>query len=191
MAEDQALQELVDAVVYGEIPLPGLDDAFGELRSRINLLCVVSPELGFPDLGHTGFRSFLETILRDVEDPAAVDAAAALEELISGSRLRWLDEIVPVHWVVAEGVKVKLRYSAETDPAEGHAIAPEADVRLADLLAVDVHPFVCEGRVAVRLWLRDPKGKRLESTFDWPAFRAGEYQALRDGLIRKFPDLEW
>jgi len=191
MAEDRPVEELVDAVVYGEIPLRGLDDVFEELRARINLVCVVSPELGFPDLGYSGFRSFLEQILTGIESPETVDASLELQRIVGGSKLRWLDEIVPSRWIISGEQKIKLRYSLETDPSEGHAIAPEADVRIADLLDVDEHPFVCEGRVAVRLWLRDPKGKRLDSTFDWPVFREGEYQSFKDDLTRKFPEVDW
>ena len=191
MAEDDSLQDLIDAVSYGEVALPGLDEEFAELRARINLVSVVSPELGFPDLGFKGYRSFIERSLTAAEDPMTLNVAFALEEEVGGSRLKWLEEIVPRHWGIPDGPKIHLRYSMETEPAEGQAIAPDADVRLADLLDVGFHPFVCEGRVAVNLWLRDPKGNRIDSTYDWPTYRGSEYGRLREGLGKKFPEVNW
>ena len=40
-------------------------------------------------------------------------------------------------------------------------------------------------------WLTTPDGKRVESTYDWPAFRANTYPRLKSGLQKKFPAVLW
>jgi hypothetical protein len=43
----------------------------------------------------------------------------------------------------------------------------------------------------VKLWLAGPDGKRLESTFNWPAFKANTYPKLKPTLQKKYPGVAW
>jgi hypothetical protein len=45
--------------------------------------------------------------------------------------------------------------------------------------------------VPVKIWLTAPDGKRLEPTFNWPAFRANSYPKLKSALQKKFPAVLW
>ena len=69
--------------------------------------------------------------------------------------------------------------------------SPEANVKLHEIFRLKEHPRICEGRLPVKLWLCAPDGKRLESTLDWPAFKAGAYPRLKPALQKKFPANTW
>ena len=65
---------------------------------------------------------------------------------------------------------IAIEYSAETDPGEGLGLSPLVRVQESLLEAVDYHPYVCEGRVALRLQLLDEQGALLGETLDWPGY---------------------
>ena len=68
---------------------------------------------------------------------------------------------------------------------------PELQVKLHEIFAGKTHPRICEGRLPVQVWLCAPDGKRLESTLDWPAFRAQAYPRLKPALQKKYPGFTW
>jgi ATP-dependent helicase HrpB len=84
---------------------------------------------------------------------------------------------------------VKLLYPENTpdEPLK----QPELQVKLHESFDLTQHPTICEGKVPVRLWLSSPDGKRLQSTTDWPDFRAKDYPKLRAALQKKFPGFTW
>lgn len=172
MLEGEEAEQLIDALCYGELQLPGMDESFMQLLARINLVCVASPELGYPAFDEAGLRAFFRSVVEGSEEPEKVDARGALAEFVGEVRLGWLDEIVPVRWRLGKDGGFDLRYAAETNPGEGAAFSPVAEVKAEDLTEMRDHPFVCEGRVAVRLRLLDAKGKFLEETLDWPGYSA-------------------
>ena len=54
----------------------------------------------------------------------------------------------------------------------GEPNPPELQIKLTECFALKEHPRLCEGKLPVKLWLCAPDGKRIESTFNWPAFKA-------------------
>jgi len=68
---------------------------------------------------------------------------------------------------------------------------PELQVKLHEVLKLEDHPRICEGKLPVRLWLCSPDGKRLQSTTNWADFRAKEYPKLKPTLQKKFPGFTW
>jgi len=86
---------------------------------------------------------------------------------------------------------MKLLYPDEARDEDGEPNSPEVQVKLHECFAVKEHPHVAEGRVPVKLWLASPDGKRIESTFNWPAFRTNTYPKLKPALQKKFPALLW
>ena len=171
MTEERPLEELVESAVYGELNLPGWEKAFEQLIARINLVHIASPEIGLPPMDEAGRREFFRHAFQKCPQLDEFELIPALDAFVGAGRLQWLDEIVPCHWKVGEH-SIPLEYSHETDPGEGVAFAPTARVEAGQLAGVDYHPFVCEGRVAVRIELIDRRGRRLDETFDWPAYQA-------------------
>jgi ATP-dependent helicase HrpB len=115
----------------------------------------------------------------------------AFREFFGADRLEWLEELVPASFALPDGRKIKLLYVEEARDGDGEPNPPEAQVNLHQLFGLQEHPHVCEGKVPVKFWLAAPDGKRLDSTFNWPAFRANSYPKLRPALQKKFPGFLW
>jgi HrpA-like RNA helicase len=64
-------------------------------------------------------------------------------------------------------------------------------VKLHETFALKEHPHILENKLPVKLWLCTPDGKRLESTFNWPAFKSLTYPKLRSTLSKKYPGVLW
>jgi ATP-dependent helicase HrpB len=87
---------------------------------------------------------------------------------------------------------VKLLYPESPDAADDEAgLHPETQVKLHECWAMEAHPTVAEGRVPVRIWLQAPDGKRLDSTLNWKAWKAGSYPRIRPQLKVKYPGFVW
>jgi len=97
-----------------------------------------------------------------------------------------VDELAPSAIAWPNEKKQKLLYSEDLalNP-------PELQVKLHECFGATEHPRLCEGRVSVKTWLCQPDGKRIQSTSDWPQFRAGEYPKLKPALQKKFPGFTW
>ena len=89
-----------------------------------------------------------------------------------------------------EGKKLKLQYP-DNPPEDREVNPPEAQVKLHECFGLESHPKICEGEVAVKLWLCSPDGKRIQSTSNWPEFRAKEYPKIKANLQKKFPGFTW
>ena len=74
---------------------------------------------------------------------------------------------------------------------DGEPNSPEAQVKLQECFQLKAHPQICEGKLPVKLWLCGPDGKRIESTFNWVAFKANSYPKLKLALQRKYPGVAW
>jgi ATP-dependent helicase HrpB len=105
--------------------------------------------------------------------------------------LEWLRELAPpaIPWL--DDKKLKLLYPEETRDEDLRPKSPEANVKLHEIFRLKEHPHICEGRLPVRLWLCAPDGQRLQSTLDWPAFKATVYPKLKPALQKKFPGNIW
>jgi ATP-dependent helicase HrpB len=115
----------------------------------------------------------------------------AFFDFVGKDRLDWLQELAPAAIPWLDEKKLKLLYPEETRDKDGRPNSPEANVKLHEIFRLKEHPRVCEGRLPVRLWLCAPDGKRLESTLNWPAFKAGGYLKLKPALRRKYPAVVW
>jgi len=82
-------------------------------------------------------------------------------------------------------------YTEQNPEEETQPGPPELQVKLHECFPLKEHPRLCEGKVAVKLWLCAPDGKRLESTVNWPAFRTSQYPKLKPVLQRKYPGVGW
>ncbi len=112
-------------------------------------------------------------------------------EQVGPERLEWLNELAPTSINWPDGRKIKLLYPDHPRDEDGEPNSPEVQVKLHESFALKEHPQICEGRLPVKLWLCAPDGKRIESTFNWPAFKTNAYPKLRNGLKQKFPAFNW
>jgi len=184
---------LAEASRKGWFELPLFNHDVKQFIGRVNLVCVVMPELEFPPLDE---KAMLQCLARAFAGLTLVKEAQAThlrEEFVkhlAPEQRAWLDELVPVGIPWPDGKKHKLLY-AEEAVSKGEPNPPELQIKLQECFALKEHPRVCEGKLAVKLWLCAPDGKRIESTLNWPAFRTGSYVKLKPALQKKYPGTVW
>jgi ATP-dependent helicase HrpB len=177
---------------YFELPL--LNHEIKQLTARINLAGAAMPELELPPADKTFIIEFLSKAfagLTLVKEAQAAPLRDAFLEFVGREKLEWVNELAPqtIEW--HDGKKLKLIYPDEARDEDGEPNSPEVQVKLHETFALKAHPHICEGRVPVKLWLCSPDGKRIESTFNWPAFKTNTYPKLKGALQKKFPGFTW
>jgi ATP-dependent helicase HrpB len=152
------------------------------------------PELEFPPLDEPALVRCLSRAFRGLtlaKEAQGTHLKAELSRHLAPEQLAWLDELAPAAVVWPDGRKLKLLFAENPRDDDGEPNGPELQVKIQECFALKEHPHVCEGRVPVRLWLTTPDGKRLEATFNWPAFKTNSYPKLKPALQRKFPAALW
>lgn len=177
---------------YFELPL--FNHELKQAVARLNLIAAVLPELEFPK-GDEGFiMDFLASAFAGmtlVKEAQAAPLREAFFERLGRERSEWLHELAPLAVAWPKDKKLKLLYPENSLDDDGQPNAAELQVKLHEIFAEKEHPHICEGRLPVKIWLCAPDGKRLEATFNWPAFRANSYPKLRPALQKKFPGFVW
>jgi ATP-dependent helicase HrpB len=185
---------LAEAFARESFELPLLTHEIKQMFARINLVCAALPELELSpaDAAYvTGFLARAFAGLTLAKEAQATPLREAFVEYYGKDRLEWLDELAPVAVIWADGRKLKLLYAKEARDDDGAPNGPELQIKLHECFALREHPRVCEGKVPVKLWLAAPDGKRLDSTLDWLAFKAGVYPKLKPSLQKKYPSFLW
>ena len=161
---------------------------------RVNLVCAAMPELEFPPFDEKAIVSCLARAFSGmtlVKEAQAIHLREEFARHLAPEQSAWLNELVPVQIEWHDGRKLKLQYAEDDVAKNGEPNPPELQVKLTECFALKEHPRVCEGKLPVKLWLGAPDGKRIESTLDWPAFRASSYPKLRSALQKKYPGTVW
>jgi ATP-dependent helicase HrpB len=186
-------QCLAEAYRKGCFELPLFNHQLKQFIARVNLVCAAIPQLDFPPLDEAAITACLARALRGittVREAQAAELAEAFRKHLVKEQRAWLDELTPLTVRWPDGRALKLLY---LDSDADRKIAPEVElqIKLHECFPLKEHPRLCEGRVAVKLWLCAPDGKRLEPTLDWPAFRASHYPKLKRALQQKYPGVAW
>jgi ATP-dependent helicase HrpB len=126
-----------------------------------------------------------------VKEAQATPLRDPFMEQIGKERLEWVNELAPPTITWPDGKKLKLLYPEQPRDDDGEPNSPEVQGKLHETFALKIHPQICEGRLPVKIWLCAPDGKRIESTFNWPAFKANTYPKLKGGLQQKYPTFTW
>lgn len=177
---------------YFELPL--FNHNIKQLISRLRLAHYVVPELELPIFDQAQIIEILGnafsglTLAKEAQATPLRDAF--LKSLAPGQE-QLLNELAPLSVTWHDGRRLKLLYPEEAVDEDNVPNSPELQVKLHECFALQEHPHVFEGRLPVRLWLCTPEGKRLEATFNWPAFKANTYPKLKPQLQRKYPGTPW
>jgi ATP-dependent helicase HrpB len=185
---------LADAYRKGYFELPLYNHELKQLIGRANLIGVAMPELDFPAFDEAAIRTCLAHAFQALtlaKEAQGTPLREAFLEHIGKDRFSWLDELAPPTIAWPDGRKLKLQYAEEARDEDGQPNSPELQVKLHECFALKEHPHVCEGHVPIKLWLCAPEGKRLESTFNWPAFKANGYPKIKGALQKKYPGFAW
>jgi len=185
---------LAEAYQKGYFELPLLNHEVKQFIARVNVVNTVMPELEFPPFDEA---AILQSLSRAFEGLTLTKEAQAMPlrdfflQHVGKERQAWLDELVPVTIPGPDGRKLKLLYPEHARDEDGEPNSPELQLKIHECFSVKEHPHICEGRLPVKLWLCTPDGKRLEPTFNWPAFKASSYPKLKPSLQKKFPGVPW
>src|SRR6185503_12536143 len=185
---------LAEAARRGFFELPLLNHDVKQFIARVNLVCAAMPELEFPPFGEAEITQCLARAFHGLTLAKEAQAAHVKEEFakhLVPEQRTWLDELAPLIIVWPDGRKVKLLYAEQARDEDGEVNSPEVQMKLHECFALKEHPHICEGKMPVKLWLTTPDGKRLEATFNWPAFRANTYPKLKPALQKKFSGVLW
>jgi ATP-dependent helicase HrpB len=177
---------------YFELPL--FNHEIKQLMARINVVCAVMPELEVPPADSAFVLDFLARAfagLTLVKEAQATPLRDLFLEQIGKERLEWINELAPQSVVWPDGRKLKLLYPDQPRDEDGQPNSPDLQMKLHECFALKEHPHICEGRLPVKFWLCTPDGKRIDSTFNWPAFKANSYPKLKNALQQKFPSFVW
>ena len=185
---------LAAAARQGLFELPLLNHEVKQFIARVNLVCAAQPELEFPPLDEAAITSCLARAFRGLtlaKEAQATPVKEAFLRHLAPEQRAWLDELVPLSIPWHDGRRMKLLYQENALDEDGGPNAPEFQVKLHECFPLKEHPHLCEGKLSVKLWLASPDGKRIEATFNWPAFRTNSYPKLKPALQKKFPSLLW
>jgi ATP-dependent helicase HrpB len=177
---------------YFELPL--LNHEIKQFIGRVNLVCAVMPELDFPPFDEPAITNCLASAFAGLtlaKEAQAVHLREHFLRHLAKEQIAWLDELLPLTIPWPDGRKLKLLYLEDATDKSDEPNPPELQVKLPECFALKEHPLLCEGKLSVKLWLATPDGKRLDSTFDWPAFKSSVYPKLKPALQKKFPGTIW
>jgi ATP-dependent helicase HrpB len=185
---------LAEANRKGYFELPLFNHEVKQLIGRVNLVVAVMPELDFPPLDDDAVTQCLARAFEGLtlaKEAQATPLRDAFVGHVARERLGWLDELAPLSVTWPDGRKLKLLYPESARDEDGQPNSPELQVKLHECFGLKEHPHICEGGLPLKLWLCAPDGKRLEPTFNWPAFKTNGYTKLRPTLQKKYPGVTW
>jgi ATP-dependent helicase HrpB len=187
-------QCLAEAYRKGYFELPLFNHELKQFISRVNLVVAAMPDLEFPAFDEAAISRCLARAFEGLtlaKEAQAAPLRQAFLQTLAGEQLGWLDELAPTSILWPDGRKLKLQYPEQPRDEEGQPNSPDLQVKLHECFTLKEHPHICEGRLPVKLWLCAPDGKRLEPTFNWPAFKANSYPKLKPALLKKHPGIPW
>jgi len=185
---------LADAYAKKYFELPLLNHEIKQFMARVNLVNAAMPELDFPPFDAQAIKDRLTEAFNGltlVKETQATPLKDAFQKHLASGQVAWLDELAPLSVVWPDGRKMKLLYPEDSRDEDGEPQSPELQVKLHECFQLKEHPHICEGKLPVKLWLCAPDGKRLEATFNWPAFKSLSYPKLKSTLSKKYPGVGW
>lgn len=174
--------------------LPLFNHEVRQFIGRVNLVASARPELEFPFFSEAAIIERLSTAftgLTLVKEAQAVHLKETFFQFLAPEQREWLDELAPVTIAWPDGRKLKLLYPESARNERGELNLAEVQVKLHECFQLSDHPMLCEGKIPVRLWLTAPDGKRLDSTTNWPLFKASVYPKLKPALQQKYSGVAW
>ncbi|WP_417624468.1 ATP-dependent helicase HrpB [Paremcibacter congregatus] len=169
------------------------DKASLAFRGQVTFCCRHDPAGDWPDFSDESLLATLEdwlgpylaaadqTILRR-EQLSQLALADILQARLDWTTRQRLDEMVPSHFTVPSGSRIRLDYS--NDP-------PILAARLQEMFGLLTTPAVMEGRVRLLVHLLSPAGRPLQVTQDLENFWVTSYAAVKKDMKGRYPKHDW
>jgi ATP-dependent helicase HrpB len=184
------LPVVIEAVRASGLGLLVRNEAFLQLQARVLLVRQAFPGDGWPDLSDAALLASLDAWLgisiqgvRNAQQLAAVNCAAALLSRLDYRQRQALDELVPTHLTVPSGSRIKLDYCGGE--------LPVLAVKLQELFGLAETPTIAGGRVGVLLHLLSPAGRPLQVTRNLKGFWDGSYHQVKKDMKGRYPKHPW
>lgn len=185
------LPVIIEAVRASGLGLLTRGDAFLQLQARMQLVRQAFPgDDGWPDPADAALLKSLENWLapfiggvRNAQQLAAVNCAAALLSLLDYRQRQALNELAPTYLTVPSGSRIRLDYCGGE--------LPVLAVKLQELFGLAETPTISGGRVAVLLHLLSPAGRPIQVTRDLKGFWDGSYHQVKKELKGRYPKHPW
>ncbi len=187
VTDDEALPVLLDAIRSQGLTLLPWSGSTETLRQRLAWLARIEPDT-WPAVDDATLLAGLELWLapwlaglRRLDELASASLAEALLARLDPAARSRLDRSLPTHWKTPLGRTLAIDYS--TDP-------PAIACRLQELLGLDRHPTIVDGR-PLRVTLLSPAGRPIQVTDDLPGFWRGSYAMVRKELRGRYLKHPW
>ncbi|MBI2362880.1 MAG: hypothetical protein HYV15_05805, partial [Elusimicrobia bacterium] len=166
----------------GELRHPGLDEAVGQLVTRIRVARGLYPDLGFPAMDADDWRLVYGEVcagrntLFDIE---RVPLAPHILSYIGKPLAAFLEKTLPTSRRLPSGKNGRITYF------EGRP--PELSARLGDFLKMSGTVSLCDGRLAVLFDILAPNYRTVQKTHDLSSFWKNTYPEVKKELKRRYP----
>jgi ATP-dependent helicase HrpB len=186
----ELLPVVIQALRVSGLGLLSRNEAFLQLQARLQLVRQAFPGDGWPVISDAALLDTLETWLapaisgvRNTQQLAAINCAAALLSLLDYRQRQALDELAPTHVTVPSGSRIRLDYCGGE--------LPVLAVKLQELFGLAETPTIAGGKVAVLLHLLSPGGRTIQVTRDLKGFWDGSYHQVKKELKGRYPKHPW
>lgn len=159
-----------------------------ELQARLQAAHGWEPD-SWPDVSDNSLLadlSWLEPYLAGVstlKQLKKIDLYPILLALLSWPEQQQLDQLLPTHFQVPSGSRIKLTYQ----PGEPPVLA----VRLQEMFGATATPTVMGGRVAIQIHLLSPARRPIQITQDLTGFWQNTYHEVKKELKGRYPKHYW
>lgn len=165
-------------------------DATRQFQARVNLMRVLEPDAGWPDLTPDQLAQSLETWLGPwltgktrLDEVRALDLAAILATRLDREQRQRLEQEAPASLVTPAGARRTIDYLAGDIP-----VLP---VPLQEMLGTRETPTIARGRVPLLVQLLSPAHRPIQLTRDLPGFWTGSYVQVRKEMRGRYPKHHW
>ncbi|MDZ4199499.1 MAG: ATP-dependent helicase C-terminal domain-containing protein, partial [Kiritimatiellia bacterium] len=182
----EASRVLADAVLAGEVTLPGWDDRVKQWIERVRFLVRICPDLELPDFDDTArelaIRELCEeaTSFRDIKDR---NVFAAVRGILTPAQQGRVESLAPDRLSLPGGARGRIVYAADSPP--------RLTAKIQELYGLVESPRIAMGRVPLTVDILGPNSRSVQITSDLAGFWRETYPEIRKTLQRKYPRHEW
>lgn len=187
--EELITSALLRAIRESDLGLLSWTNKATQLQGRVALLRDVDSSFPWPDLGLNTLKNdinWLAAYLNNIRNRQQLSKLNIYEILLSTldyTLQKRLKSQTPETYRVPTGSNIKLDYSNPEQPI--------LSVRLQEVLGLQHHPTLCEGKVPLLLHLLSPAGRPIQITSDIVGFWETSYQEVKKDLKGRYPKHYW
>ena len=186
--------EDLNAALFEGIRLKGVQNlgwepASRNLQARILFLRRTRPADDWPDVSDEALAENIEAFLGDWiygmtrwEQIKKVSLLAPLEAMTKG-RMRLVDSMAPVFWMLPCGHRARIYYDQGDQPV--------MSAKLQDFLGLTSTPLIAGGTTRVKITLLSPAQRPVAVTDDLASFWKTGYPLVRKDMRGRYPKHNW